>query len=156
MSYRKYLSGPQKGKQLKKEEAHKIGLLHKKGLCLSCCVTNTETLKLHENRFSRGIRIYYIFKVSVVSLSVCYVTILSLQGFHCFIVDLLRDCFVLGFDCLFLCFLRHYTISSMSPLFHYLFVTSPYYLFKVSYVSLPVCYVTITSLQGFHCFIICL
>src|SRR6218665_3390228 len=98
---------------------------------------------------------YYFFKVSTVLLSVCYFTILSLQGFYCF----------------FFCFLRHYTISSRIPLFHYLFVTSPYYLFKVSIVSLSVCYVTallyastvsssasyvtILSLQCFHCFIIC-
>src|SRR6218665_1535084 len=41
-----------------------------------------------------------------------------------FIGLLLRHCCVLGFDCLFLCF-----------------VTSVYYLFKVSIVSLSVCYV---------------
>src|SRR6218665_1975124 len=69
-------------------------------------------------------------------------TILSLQGFHCFIICLLRHCSLLGFDCLFLCFLRHYTISSMCPLVLHLFVTSLYYLFKVSIVSLSVCYVT--------------
>src|SRR6218665_2542069 len=50
---------------------------------------------------------------------------LCLQGFYCFIIiGLLRHCSVLGFDCLFLCFLCHYTISSRFPLFHYLFVTS--------------------------------
>src|SRR6218665_808187 len=94
----------------------------------------------------------------------------------------------LVFECLFLCFIRHYTSSSRFPLAHYLFVTSlrcsmlrlslppflnsPYYLFKVSIVSLSVCYVTalfyastvsssyfyviILSLQGVHCFIISL
>ena len=97
---------------------------------------------------------------------------LCLQGIHCFIIGLLRHCSVLVFVCLFLCFLRHYTISSRFPLFLYLFVTSPYHLFKVSIVWLSVCYVTalfyastvsssvsyvtILSLQGFHCFIICL
>src|SRR6218665_1597511 len=59
-----------------------------------------------------------------------------------FIICLLRQCSVLCFDCLCLCFLRHYTISSMFPLFHYLIVTSPYYLLKVSIVLLSVCYVT--------------
>src|SRR6218665_1510994 len=75
-------------------------------------------------------------------------TIISLQGYHWFIICLLRYCSVLCFDFLFLCFLRHYwptyTISSMFPLLHYLFVTSLYslyYLFKVSIVSLSVCYV---------------
>src|SRR6218665_3760851 len=61
------------------------------------------------------------------SLSVCYVTagfwastfsssvllrqcigLLSLQGFRCFIICLLRHYSVLGFDCLFLCLLHHY------------------------------------------------
>jgi len=51
---------------------------------------------------------------------------LSPQGFHWFIrpICLLRDCSFLGFDCLFLCLLRHYTVSSSFQLFHYLFVTS--------------------------------
>jgi len=78
--------------------------------------------------------LYYLIKDSFVSLPVCYVTILSLQGFHCFIICLLRHCSVVCFDCLFLCLLRHYTISSMFPLFHYLFVTSPYYLLKEIYL----------------------
>src|SRR6218665_2672695 len=60
---------------------------------------------------------------------------LCLQGFHCFIIGLLRHCSVLIFVCLFLCFLRHYTISSMFLLFHYLFVTSPYHLIKISIAS---------------------
>src|SRR6218665_4207800 len=113
---------------------------------------------------------------------------LCLQGFHCFIIGLLRHCSVLVFDCFFLCFLRHYTISSRFPLVHSvnlrhcsvlgfdclflcflrhytissrfpwfiiclllcsrlrlslpLLLTSPYYLFKVSIVSLSVCYAT--------------
>src|SRR6218665_74367 len=103
---------------------------------------------------------------------------LSSKGFYWFIICLLRHCCVLGFDCLFLCFvtsvyylfkaplfhylfvtsvlcsrlrqrllfclLRHYAFSSCPwlLLFHYLFVTSVYYLFKVSIVSLSVCYVT--------------
>src|SRR6218665_2225214 len=56
----------------------------------------------------------YLFEVTIGSLSVCYVTIqsiLSLQGFHCFIICLLRYCSVLCFDCLFLCFISHYSIS---------------------------------------------
>ena len=69
----------------------------------------------------------YLFRVSVVLLSVCYViapfstsvvssyvsyvTILSLHGFHRFITCLLRHCFVLGFDCCIFCLLRHYTIA---------------------------------------------
>src|SRR6218665_2950989 len=71
--------------------------------------------------------------------------------------------------------LYNYYISSMFPLLHYLFVTSPCYLFKVTIGSLSVCYVTalfyastfsssvsyvtivsIPSLQCFHCCIICL
>src|SRR6218665_4032432 len=83
-----------------------------------------------------------LFKVSIVYLSVCYVTILSFQGFHCFIIGLLRHCSVLGLDCLFLCLLRQYTLSLRSSLFHYLFVTSLFYLFIVSIVLLSVCYVT--------------
>src|SRR6218665_1840988 len=58
-------------------------------------------------------------------VTVCYVSLLSLQGFHCFIICLLRHFCILGFDCLFLCF-----------------VTWLYYLCKVSIVSLSVCYVT--------------
>src|SRR6218665_97865 len=70
--------------------------------------------------------LYYLFNVSIVSLSVYHVTILSLSSrfplFHyLFVTSLL--CF-LCFDCFFLCFLRHYSISSRFPLFHYLFVTS--------------------------------
>ena len=82
-------------------------------------------------------------------------TMISLQCFRCFII----------------CLLRHYSISSMLPLFYYLFITSPLcstlrlpplfvasldYIFKVFSVLLSVCYVTILSLQCFHCFIICL
>src|SRR6218665_2362494 len=44
--------------------------------------------------------------VSIVSLYVCYVTMLSLQGFHCFIICLLRP--YRAYICLFLCLLRHY------------------------------------------------
>src|SRR6218665_2709329 len=55
-----------------------------------------------------GVCSKYLFKVCIVSLSVCYATILSLQGLHCFII----------------CLLRHHTISSRFPLFHYPFVTS--------------------------------
>src|SRR6218665_1231435 len=71
-------------------------------------------------------------------------------------------------------FFRNYAFSSMFPLFHYLFVTSPYYISKVSIVSLSVCYIIASfyvsidclflcflrhytiSLQCFCCFIICL
>ena len=137
--------------------------------------------------------LYYPFKVSIVALSVCFVptlslkgfhcfiiwllrhgsvlgfdclflcsnvTILSLQcfhcciicllrhhrlflkGFHCFIICLLRHCSVLGFDCLFFCLLHTYILSSRFSLFHYLFVTSLYYLFNVSIVLLSVYYAT--------------
>src|SRR6218665_2432925 len=68
--------------------------------------------------------VYSLFKIFIVSLPVCYVTILSLQCFHCFIIRLLRHRFVLDFDCYFICFIRHLTISSKYPIFHYLFVTS--------------------------------
>src|SRR6218665_692048 len=84
--------------------------------------------------------LHYLFKVSIVSLSVCYVTALFYAS----------------------------TVSSSIS-----YNTSLYSLFKVSIVSLSVCYVTVLligftgsflcifyvtslSLQGFHCFIICL
>jgi len=69
---------------------------------------------------------------------------LCLQGYHCFIICVLCHCSVLGFDCLFFSLLRHYTISSRFALFHYLFVTTPCYLFKVSIVLVR--YLLITSL----------
>src|SRR6218665_3683793 len=92
-----------------------------------------------------------------------YVTILSLQGFHCIIIGLLRHWSVLVFDCLLLCFL--YYLFKVS-LFHYLFVTSLYYLFKVSMDSFHYrfitslfcsrCSVSYTISSRFLCFIICL
>ena len=85
----------------------------------------------------------FLLVVSIVSLLyVCYVSLLSLRGFNCFIICLLRHYFVLDFACLFFCLLRHYAFSSWFLLFHYMFVTSVYYLFKVSIVSLSVYYVT--------------
>src|SRR6218665_911261 len=47
-------------------------------------------------------------------------------------------------------------LFSRLRLSHLLFVTSLCFLLMVSIVSLSVCYVTMLSLQGFHCFIICL
>src|SRR6218665_493827 len=79
---------------------------------------------------------------------------LCLQGFHCFIIGLLRHCSVLIFVCLFLCFLRHYTISSMFLLFHYLFVTSPYHLFKISIAS-SFCLLRHCSVLCFDCLFLC-
>src|SRR6218665_3538893 len=83
----------------------------------------------------------YLFKVSIVSLYVCYVTtlfedstvlssvsfttILSLRCFPCFIFCLLRHSCVLGFDFLFLCF-----------------VTSVYYLFQGFFCFIIFCYVS--------------
>src|SRR6218665_104832 len=77
---------------------------------------------------------------------------LSPHGFLCFIINS------------FFCLLHHYAFSSWFPLFHYqfllLFVTSLCFLLMISFVSLSisfsVCCVTIPSLQGFHCFSICL
>src|SRR6218665_951406 len=60
-------------------------------------------------------------KVSNLQMSHCPI-ILSLQCFHSSVICLFRNCSVQGFDCLFLCFLRHYTISSRFPWFHYLFL----------------------------------
>jgi len=98
--------------------------------------------------------LYYLFNVSNVSSYVCYVTIPSLQSVF---ICLLRHCSVLCSDCLFLCFLGHYSISSRFPMFHYLFVTSLLYSrFRRSPPVHFFCYVTILSLQGFYCFIICL
>src|SRR6218665_1714125 len=83
---------------------------------------------------------------------------LSLQGFHCFIIYLLRHCSVLGLSYFLFCLLRHNAISSGFPLFYYLlvtsllcsrlqlfpllFITSQCYLFRVYIVLLSVCYVT--------------
>src|SRR6218665_4025729 len=53
-----------------------------------------------------------LFSASAVSFSFCYATIIFLQGFHCLIICLLRHCSVLGFDCFIFCLLCHYPISS--------------------------------------------
>src|SRR6218665_670773 len=106
---------------------------------------------------------YYLFKVSIVSISVCYVTAL-------FYASTVPTSVTRHY--LFRVFLRHYTIFSRFPLFYYLlitslicsrlrlflllFVTSVYSLLKIFIVLLSVCYVTMLSLQCFHCFIICL
>src|SRR6218665_2708426 len=42
--------------------------------------------------------VIYLFSASAVSSCVCYVTKLFLQGFHYFIICLLRHCSVHGFD----------------------------------------------------------
>jgi len=98
-------------------------------------------------------QIYYVidlFSASAVSSRVCYVTKLFLQGFHCFIICLLRYCPVRGFDSsifyllrhsilglsltgfhrFIICFLRHYSVLGLSCLL------------RVSIVSLFACYVT--------------
>src|SRR6218665_2586061 len=111
--------------------------------CLVFCL-------LHHHAFSsRFLIIHYLFVTSLLcsgfrlSLPLfCYVGVLSFQGFHCFIICLLRQCCILDFDCLFFCLSRHHAFSLWFLLFHYMFVTSVYYLFKVSIVSLSVCYVT--------------
>src|SRR6218665_3520628 len=111
------------------------------------------------------------YNISSVSSTVCFVTILSLPYFHCFIICLLRHCSVLGFDCYIFCLLCHYAISSRFPLFRYmfvtsllctrlrllhlLFVTSLYYFGMDCIVSSSMCYVTILSLQGFLCCTVC-
>src|SRR6218665_3513445 len=89
---------------------------------------------------------YYFFKVSIVSLSVCYVIalfsastlssslcyvnihVLSIQGFHCFSICLLCQCSVFGFSCSIFCLLGHYrpTISLRFQFFS---------------LGLPVCYI---------------
>jgi len=58
-----------------------------------------------------------------------------LQLFHC------RPTIFQGFHYFIICLLRHKTISSRFPLFHYLFVTSLYYFLTVSIVLLPFCYI---------------
>src|SRR6218665_206990 len=139
---------------------------------------------------------YYLFKVSIVSISVCYVTALfyastvptSVKRHYLFRVFLRHYTIFsrfplfyyllitslicsIDFDCLFFCLLRQSTISLRFLLVHYLivtsllcsslrlslplFVTSIYSLLKIFIVLLSVCYVTILSLQGCHCFIIC-
>src|SRR6218665_1487317 len=83
-----------------------------------------------------------LFYASTVYSSVSYLTILSLQLFHCFM----------------LCLLRHHImcIYSRFTLFHYLLRPCRAALFEASTVSSSVPYVTVLSLQGFNCFIICL
>jgi len=94
--------------------------------------------------------------VSFVSLPVCYVTILSLQGFHCFSICLLRHCSVLGFDYLVFRLLRHHGFSSRFLLVHSLSVVMSMLCFGLRLSLNLCCYVTMLSTQGFHCFIICL
>src|SRR6218665_2364934 len=65
-----------------------------------------------------------LFSASGVSSSVCYVTALFSQRFHCFIIWLLRNCSVLILDCSIFCLSRNYTISLRFPLFRHLFITS--------------------------------
>src|SRR6218665_2313979 len=100
----------------------------------------------------------FLLMVSIVSLSVCYVSALfkasTVSSSVCFVIII-------------------YAFYSWFPLFHYLFVTSvlcsrfrlSLLLFATSLcsllmvsiiVSLSVCYVTMLSFQGFLCFIICL
>src|SRR6218665_332138 len=88
---------------------------------------------------------------------------LCLQGYHYFIIGLLRHCSVQGIDCLFLCcWLRHYTVEY--SLYYYLFKVcivslSVCYVsaqFEASTVSSSVCYVAMLSPHGFLCFIMCL
>src|SRR6218665_1060663 len=88
----------------------------------------------------------------------CYVSLRSFQGFRCF-TCLLRRCCVLGFDCLFLCFVTSvydlFKVSAFSSVCYVssrirlsllLFVTSLCFLLMVSIVSLSVCYVSLLSL----------
>src|SRR6218665_2004197 len=100
----------------------------------------------------------HVFKVTIVSLSVCchcsvtpilrlslplfVTTILPLQRLHCFNICLIRQCSVRGFDCLFFCLLRRYAFSSWFPIFIICLLGLRHH------VSL--------SLRGFHCFSICL
>src|SRR6218665_540273 len=129
--------------------------------------------------------LYYLLNGSIIALSVCYVTIVSLQGFHCLSLSV---CYVTAlfyastvpssvyhvtilylqcFHCCTICLLRHHTISSRFPVFHYLFTsllcsmlqlflalftTSLYYLLNVSIFSLSVCYV---SALCFDCLFLC-
>src|SRR6218665_1160260 len=69
---------------------------------------------------------YYLLKVSIVSLSVCYVTSLFYASTASSSVSYVT---ILSFQCFYwciICLLRHHNISSSSwfPLFHYLLVTS--------------------------------
>src|SRR6218665_1970869 len=83
---------------------------------------------------------------------------LFLQGFHCFIICLLRHCSFFGFDCSIFCLLRNYNYYFFKVLlFRNLFVTS----LLCSRLRLsPLLFVasaaSLLFLQGFHCFIICL
>src|SRR6218665_1822859 len=95
--------------------------------------------------------LYYISKVSIVSLSACYVTALfevstvsssvccATVLSHCFSIWLLCHCYVLGFDCLVFCLLRHHAVSSRFLLVHYRFVTSLLYS-GLRLSLLPFCY----------------
>src|SRR6218665_4007687 len=70
---------------------------------------------------------------------VCYVTILFLKVFDCFIVYhvTIGLLFLQGFHCFIICLLRHCSFSA-------------------SIVPSSVCNATILFLQGFHCSVICL
>src|SRR6218665_2050907 len=94
-----------------------------------------------------------------------FVASLFLQGFHCFIICLLRHCSVLGFNCFIFWLLCHYPSYFLKfSIFHcciicLLLVRTA--LFSASIVPSSVssvCYVTtcILFLQCFHCSVICL
>src|SRR6218665_246696 len=84
--------------------------------CLVFCLLRHHAFSL------RFLLVHYLFVTSLLysglrlSLPLfCYVSVglLPFQGFRCFIIWLLRQCSVQGFDCLFFCLLRHYAFSSL-------------------------------------------
>src|SRR6218665_1704973 len=112
-----------------------VAMLSPRGfLCFIICL-----LRLGQSRLQFVTSPWFRLKVS---LSVCYITAVFwtltvsssvllrhyafnswFPTFYCFMICLLHQCSVLGFDCLFFYLLRHYAFSSWYPLFHYQFVT---------------------------------
>src|SRR6218665_854982 len=91
--------------------------------------------------------LYYFFKVSIVSLSVYYVTALSsasiVPSSVCYATIIIISS---RFYCSVICLLRHYSVLGFGCLLFYLLRQQRhYYFFKVSIVSLSVYYVTALS-----------
>jgi len=69
-----------------------------------CCVT----IYLQVSIVTLSVCVTALFSAIIAPSSVCYVTILFLQGFHCLIICLLHHCSVLGFDCFIFGLLCHF------------------------------------------------
>src|SRR6218665_297377 len=115
--------------------------------------------------------LYYLFKVCIVSLPVCYVSaqfeISTVSASVCYIAMLSPR----GFLCFIICLLRHQTISSRLALFWFLlitsllcsrlrlsplpFVTLPWFLLKASIGSFIICLLCHCCVLDFDCLFLC-